>query len=254
MAVYLETSSYLPLLWITPYSRSVVGFMHQRAMAGHTFEIQRDCIIEASGYFSFKDDWRYNPAIRFRRLADALSDVDLKRLPFPSSAVQLLLGGNIWPQAQYLNFVRHTAFFFIDLLDGVSFKSPREGLEESARCIENRISEFRKTFVEHSHANILRLPTASILPYWGKWYLVDVPRSFEIRVVDDPRSYNMTSDKLRDIYHYDCAVHAKHRPVEMIVANTGFQRNVKTSFTTLPIPITCAETITLELFGTKTSE
>ena len=255
MSIYLETSSYLPLVWITPYSHSVVELMKQRCTQGCEFAIQRDCILEASGYLSFKDDWRYNPALRFARLADKLPDEELEHLSFPSAAVQLLLGGNIWPQAQYLNFIRHTTFFFADLLDGISFEDKRRGLYEMARCVEQRIQEFRAMFATHSKASTICLPVASsLLPYWGKWYLTDVPHPFEIKIVDDPRPYSMTSDKLRDIYHYDCAVNATSRPDEMIVANTGFQRNAKTSFSTLPIPITCAETSTVALFGEKNHE
>lgn len=251
MLVYLETSSYLPLLWTTPYSQSVVSLMRQRAERGLLFALQRDCISEASGYLSFKDDWRYNPALRFRQLADSLSDRDIQRLSFPSTAVQLLLGGNIWPQAQYLNFVRHTAFFFIDLLDSISFENPKVALRKAADRFEERIQLFRELFAEHERADVIRLPSPSILSYWGQWYLMDVPAPFEIQIINDPRNYNMASDKLRDVYHYDCAVQATPRPVEMIVANTGFQRNVKTSFTTLLVPLTCAETSTSQLFGNR---
>lgn len=248
MTVYLETSSYLPLVWRTPYSPSLVGLMAER-YGKHDFVIQRDCIKEASGYLSFKDDWRYHPAVRFRRLAERLSTDELRRLPFPSTAIQLLLGGNIWPQAQYLNFVRHTAFFFIDLFDNLSFADPRDGLEEAARRIEKRVIEYRALFEEHLNASTLRLPGPRFLSYWGSWYLLESPDPFSITVVDDPRPYNMTADKLRDIYHYDCAVSAVPRPAEMVVANTGFTRNVRTSFVSLPVPIICAEVVSTKLFG-----
>lgn len=249
MLIYLETSSYLPLIWITPYSQSVIALMTQRLASGYRFALQRDCVTEASGYLSFKDDWRYNPVIRFQRVADAFTDTELASLSFPSAAMQILLGGNIWPQAQYLNFVRHTGFFFADILDTISFQSPRTGLQEAAQKIGERIENFRTMFMEHQRASIIRLPQESILPYWGRWYLPKTPMPFQIQIVDDVRPYNMTTDKLRDIYHYDCAVNAPEQPKEMIVANTGFQKNVKTSFTHLPLPIVCGETITSSLFG-----
>lgn len=248
MTVYLETSSYLPLVWRTPYSSSLLELMPAQATK-HQFIIQRDCIKEAPGYLSFQDNWRYHPAVRFRRLAERLSARELSRLPFPSTAIQLLLGGNIWPQAQYLNFVRHTAFFFIDLLDDVSFADPKDGLEDVARRIEKRVIEYRALFEEHLNASILRLPGPRFLSYWGNWYLLEPPDPFSITVVDDPRLYNMTADKLRDIYHYDCAVNADPRPTEMLVANTGFVKNIRTSFASLPVSIVFAEVASAKLFS-----
>ncbi|OGL71949.1 hypothetical protein A3C17_00885 [Candidatus Uhrbacteria bacterium RIFCSPHIGHO2_02_FULL_53_13] len=252
MRIYLETSSYLPLIWVTPYSKSVVDILEERRTRGDTFELQRDCIAEASGYLSFKDDWRYHPALRVRTLVKNLDENALRALPFPSTAVQLLLGGNIWPQAQYLNFVRHTAFFFIDLLDDILFDNPKEALLAFAGRIEERIISFRTMFARHESVTRLELPTKDTLPYWGKWYLPELPRSFDIKIVDDPRPYNLVSDKLRDIYHYDCAVNASERPDEMVVANTGFKRNVQSSFKDLLVPLICAKTATSEFFGIET--
>jgi len=250
MSVYLETSSYLPLIWTTPYTKSVVAMLEQRRSRDCTLILQRDCVVEASGYLSFKDDWRYHPAVRIHALIKNFGETAVRKLAFPSTAVQLLLGGNIWPQAQYLNFVRHTAFFFIDLLDNLSFSEPVSDLVLFAERIEKRIEDFRKMFQEHATANVLQIPNSNILPYWGGWYFSSPSPSFEVKIIDDPRPYNLSSDKLRDIYHYDCAVNTKERPEEMIVANTGFKRNVQTSFTDLPIPIMCATTATSIFFGT----
>jgi hypothetical protein len=250
MMTYLETSSYLPLIWTTPYTQSVVDLIAQRRGVGHTFALQRDCIVEAAGYLSFKDDWRYHPAMRIRTLVKNLTDDEIRDLPFPSTAMQLLLGGNIWPQAQYLNFVRHTAFFFIDILDAIRFENPKRDLLMLADKIDDRVSRFRQMFENHKQASVLHLPNDDILPYWGKWYLNKMPAPFEIHIVDDVRPYNLVSDKLRDIYHYDCAVNANQPPDEMIVANTGFKRNVKTSFVSLPIPLLGAMTATKVFFGT----
>jgi len=93
------------------------------------------------------------------------------------------------------------------------------------------------------------LPIGEILPYWGKWYLPRPFPTFSIRILDDPRPYNMTADKLRDIYHYECAVNHTPRPAMMIVANTGFVRNVKRSVSNLAIPIVCAETTSKSFFS-----
>jgi len=152
----------------------------------HEFLLQRDCISEAAGLLSFEDDWRYHPAVRFRRLTERLTDSQLRSLPYPSTAVQLLLGGSIWPQARYLNHIRHMAFFVIDLLDDISFEDPRQAILECATRIEERVCRFRDLFRTHGSAAELRLPRKDILSYWGKWY-VEVPREpFSIRVVDDP--------------------------------------------------------------------
>jgi hypothetical protein len=115
--------------------------------------------------------------------------------------------------------------------------------------IEERVKLFRSAFKSHASASVLILPKDSILPYWGKWYLPRPLRSFSIRLVDDPRPYNMTADKLRDIYHYDCAVNHAPPPEMMIVANTGFARNVRSSFSELRVPIVCAETASASLFS-----
>lgn len=252
--IYLETSSYLPLIWITPYSRSVIDLIEQRRSNDVKFALQQDCIREAAGYLSFKDDWRYHPAIRIRTILKNLDRTEIEALPYPSTAVQLLLGGNIWPQAQYLNFVRHTAFFFIDLLDDISFEDPTSGLLSFAEKIEERVATFRKMFEQHMNAKSIRLPLPTILPYWGRWYFPENITPINVHIVNDVRPYDLASDKLRDIYHYDCALNATRRPEEMIVANTGFRRNVRAHFGELSLPLACAETATGKFFGLKLSE
>lgn len=246
--IFLETSSYLPLIWTTPYSQSVVSLLEEYE-SEHEFVLQRDCVSEAAGYLAFEDNWRYHPAFRVRRILSRFSDSELQMLGFPSAAIQILLGGNIWPQAQYLNYVRHTAFFLADLVDGICWESPREGLSVFAERTEKRIQTFRELFREHSSASLLHLPSSAILPYWGRWYLLNPSRAFTIRLVDDPRPYNMTADKLRDIYHYDCAVNHRPRAELILVANTGFARNVKNSFKELALRIKCAETASANIFS-----
>jgi hypothetical protein len=213
------------------------------------FVLQRDCVREAAGYLSFPDDWKYNPAIRFRRVAESLSDSELGALRYPSTAVQLLLGGNIWPQAQYLNFVRHSAFFFIDLLDDVSFEHPAVGLSVCADRIDARIAEFREMFTAHEAADELHLPQPHMLSYWGGWYLPKPPTAFHIRLQDDPRPYHFNADKLRDLYHYESVLEMTPSVAEMLVANTGFTRNVKASVPEMPVPIACAETCSAAVFA-----
>lgn len=247
MAVYLETSSYLPLIWRTPYTKAVITYLDTKSREQEII-LQKDCIQEAAGYLAFEDNWRYHPAVRMRMMLTKFNRKQLEKMSFPSTAVQLLLGGNIWPQAQYLNFVRHTAFFFIDLIDGISFDDPVAGLNEFVMRIENRVLKFRELFQRHLTASQLDLPQPELLSYWGKWYLPELMGSYRIKIIDDFRSYDMTNDKLRDIYHYECALAATPRPQEIFVANTGFIRNAKTSFMQLPIPIICAQTSSREIF------
>jgi len=240
-SIVLETSSYLPLLWRTPYSYSVAQMMVEYADE-HEFLLQCDCVAEAAGLLSFEGDWRYDPAIRFRHLIDKMTDDELRRLPYPSTAVQLLLGGSIWTQARYLNHVRHMAFFLIDLLDDISFKSPREGLLECARRIEERICRFRELFRAHQSAQEVWLPQRHILSYWGTWYLQDPPEPFRIRMVDDPWPYTSARARLRDLYHYQCALTFQPPPAFMLVANTGFAKRIEDTVATMPFPVVSAET------------
>lgn len=246
--IVLETSSYLPLLWRTPYSQSVVEIMG-RHRSNTRFVLQRDCIREAAAYFSFREDWRYHPAIRFRRLAERLTDAQMKHLRFPSTAMQLLLGGNVWPQAQYLNFVRHMAFFCIDLLDGVSFEDPRAGLLECAKRIEQRVGHFRALLSMHERSSQIHVPQEDILSYWGTWYLLPVPPPFVVEVVDDPVPFDKTGNRARDLYHYDCALRLQPRASFVLVANTGFERNIRSSYRSMPVPVVCARASSATIFA-----
>jgi hypothetical protein len=202
--VLLETSSYLPLLWRTPYTQSVLSAMANFAPEA-SFAIQADCIREAAGYLSFEEDWKYHPGVRIRRILAKTKDAQIRKWSFPSAAIQILLGGNIWPQGRYLNFVRHTTFFLSDLIDEVSFDDPRRGLEDLANRIDTRIARFRHQFNQHEKATTLMLPTEHMLPYWGLWYCLEVPTSFRIDVLRDDH-ISPSSGRSRDLLHYEFAL------------------------------------------------
>lgn len=242
--ICLETSSYLPLVWRTPYSQGLIDKMSEYAQKGGKFFLQRDCIKEAAGYLSFKDaDWRYSPSARIDWLL-RLSDQQLASLGYPSTAVQILAGGNIWPQARYLNFVRHTIFFFADLLDGIDWIHPRQGLVELQRRVNERIAFFRNLFQNHVQSEKLRLPDPNLLPYWGKWYLPSPPTPFTIEIFPDPPR---SSTQSRDIYHYVSATTLRPQPDIILVANTKFVQNVRSAFPNLTCPVECATPLLLHL-------
>jgi len=126
--ICLETSSYLPLIWVTPYTQGVIKLI-QYYRDNVEFYIQEDCLVEALSYIHYPQNWFRHPSIRIRKLAQILTDEQLKYLSFPSTAFQILLGGKMWAQGLYLNFVRHTTFLYADLVDQVDFSSDkREGL------------------------------------------------------------------------------------------------------------------------------
>jgi hypothetical protein len=169
-------------------------------------------------------------------------------LSFPIAAIQILLGGNIWPQGRYLNFVRHSAFFFSDLIDRIDFANARRGLAELADQIDHRIRIFRERFKVHESSQLLNLPDSGMLPYWGKWYCPVINRAFEITVLrDEPQS--QTQDAItRDLFHYRFALQMNPRPQAILVADTGFQRQVRTAYPSRPVPVVCAATSSAAIY------
>ena len=246
--VLLETSSYLPLVWRTPYTKSIVEKLHELA-ADCDFAIQADCIREAAGYLSFEEDWKYHCPMRIRRLLEKLSDDELGSMGFPSTAVQILLGGNIWPQGKYLNFVRHSAFLFSDLLDTIDFHGPRAGLSELASRMDHRVASFRQLFRQHEASREISLPLAEILPYWGKWYLLSEVSGWPVSVLQDHRAYAPERDLTRDAFHYDFSLRLSPQPRAILVADTGFQRQMRKSVGSLEVPIICATTSSAAFYG-----
>lgn len=160
--INLETSSYLPLVWVTPYSNGIIDLLGKYKVS--KFFIQADCIKEALSYVNYKRDWFRHPALRFKRLAKMLTNRQLQRMSFPSSAFQILLGGKIWPSGKYLNFVRHTGFLYADLIDTVNFNNPRKALIEIANKIDNRFFSLQSLMKKHLEEKHFELSFDNIIP------------------------------------------------------------------------------------------
>jgi len=238
--ICLETSSYLPLIWVTPYSNGIIDLLEK--YKDSKFFIQKDCIKEALSYVNYKRDWFRHPALRFRRLAKILTNQQLQRMSFPSSAFQILLGGKIWPSGKYLNFVRHTGFLYADLIDTVIFDNPREALVEIANKIDNRFFGLQSLMKRHLEGKHFKLSFNNIIPYWGIFYLTTIPkRKWHIEVWDNPTPFGEKSSKIRDSYHYKSVLESKIGFDLLVVANTNFERNMKEIFQNLPIKIISAE-------------
>ena len=238
--ISLETSSYLPLIWITPYSQGVLDLVDRNKNA--TFYIQEDCLKEALSYFNFNRNWFRDPVVRLKHLAEGLTDRQIKSLSFPSTAFQILLGGKIWPSVMYLNFVRHTTFLYADLVDDIDFKSdPRNGLYELAEKIDKRF-EFLKTKIKkHFSSEFFKINLEDIIPYWGRFYVSNLPtKNLRIICWKDPQPFIKGPAKIRDLYHYESMIKSNIRFDTMIVANTGFAKWIKTSRKDMPIEIVCS--------------
>lgn len=238
--INFETSSYLPLIWITPYSQGVLDLVDRNKNA--TFYIQEDCLKEALSYFNFKRNWFRDPVVRLKHLAKTLTDRQIKLLSFPSTAFQILLGGKIWPSVMYLNFVRHTTFLYADLIDNVDFKSdPRNGLNELAEKIGKRFNFLKKMINSHLSTEHFEINCKDIIPYWGRFYVSQIPTN-NLRIIcwKDPEPFIKGPAKIRDLYHYESMIKSNIKFAMMIVANTGFADYVKNSGKDMPIEIVCS--------------
>ncbi len=238
--INFETSSYLPLIWITPYSQGVLDLVNRNKTA--KFYIQEDCIKEALSYFNFNRDWFRDPVVRLKQLAKTLPDWQIKSLSFPSTAFQILLGGKIWPSSMYLNFVRHTTFLYADLVDNIDFRSdPRNGLYELAEKIDERFKFLKAMISNHLSSEYFEINFKNIIPYWGRFYVPKIPTK-SLRVISwkDPQSFIKGPAKIRDLYHYESMIKSNIKFGMMIVANTGFAGHIKNSRKDMPIEIVCS--------------
>jgi hypothetical protein len=236
----LETSSYLPLIWVTPYSSGIIDLLIE--YEDSRFFIQADCIREALSYVNYKRDWFRHPAIRFRHLAKTLPDDQIRKMSFPSSAFQILLGGKIWPSVKYLNFVRHTAFLYADLIDTVKFDNPRKTLMEIADKIDDRFFGLQSSMEEHLDKGYFEVSFDNLIPYWGIFYLATIPKKkWYVEVWDDPKPFREKSSKMRDTYHCKSILSSGIMFDLLIVANTNFERTVRENLQNFPVKIISAE-------------
>jgi len=246
--ICLETSSYLPLIWITPYSQGIINLI-QYYRGGADFYIQEDCLREALSYIYYPKNWFRHPSERIRKLVKILKKEQLDKMSFPSTAFRILLGGKMWAQGPYLNFVRHTTFLYSDLVDKIDFSDKRKGLAGLADLIDERFDELKVKIEYHLNNEEFIINFEEMLPYWGRFYLfLELPEKFKIKVWKDPEPFVKGVARIRDVYHYESMIKASKGFDKMIVANTGFSAHIKKQRGSLPIEIICSQSRQSEIF------
>src|SRR3989338_1287547 len=155
LKISLETS---------PYSQDVINLI-QYYRNDADFYIQDDCLIEALSYVHYQKNWFRHASVRIKKIAKILTDKQLSELSFPSTAFQILLGGKMWAQGLYLNFVRHTTFLYADLVDKVDFSDKRKGLLQLADLIDERFEWLQNKIEGHLVAEEFEINFNEMLPY-----------------------------------------------------------------------------------------
>jgi len=246
--ICLETSSYLPLIWITPYSQGVINLI-QYYCEKADFYIQEDCLREALSYIYYPQNWFRHPSVRIRKLVKILTDAQLDKMSFPSTAFQILLGGKMWAQGLYLNFVRHSTFLYSDLVDSVDFSNKRKGLTNLANLIDKRFDNLKVKIEQHLDGDEFVVDFEEMLPYWGSFYLfLELPERVTVKVWKDPEKFVKGVARIRDVYHYESMIKCGYNFDKMIVANTGFSAHIKKEKGSLPIEIICSQSRQTEIF------
>ncbi len=248
LKICLETSSYLPLIWTTPYSQGVIKLLryyHENA----DFYIQDDCLTEALSYIHYPKNWFRHASVRIKKLAKILTDKQLNELSFPSTAFQILLGGKMWAQGLYLNFVRHTTFLYADLVDKVDFSDKRQGLLQLADLIDERFEILQDKIEGHLKDEEFEINFNEMLPYWGKFYLfMELPEPLKVKVWKIKEKFEKGPARIRDVFHYKSMIDSNMSFDKMIVANTGFSKHIKKELGKLDIEILCSESRQMEIF------
>lgn len=248
LKICLETSSYLPLTWTTPYSQGVIKLM-QYYSENAEFYIQDDCLIEALSYVHYQKNWFRHASVRIKKLAKILTNNQLKELSFPSTAFQILLGGKMWAQGLYLNFVRHTTFLYADLVDKVDFTDKRSGLLHLADLIDQRFEHLKGQIEGHLDSEEFTIDFKEMLPYWGKFYLfMELPEPLKVKVWKIEEKFEKGPARIRDVYHYKSMIDSGIGFDKMIVANTGYSAHIKRELGRLDIELLCAESRQMEIF------
>jgi len=246
--ICFETSSYLPLIWCTPYSQSLISLIKSYNSEAE-FYIQKDCIKEALSYVHYPNNWFRHAPVRLRKIAKILNEKSLERLSFPSTAFQIILGGKMWTQGLYLNFVRHTTFLYSDLVDHVDFKDKRKGMLQLADLIDERYNRIKERIENNLRSDKFEIDLNLIFPYWGAYYLyADSLFTFKVKTWDVEEKFEKGQARIRDVFHYESMLKSKIKFDKMIVANTGFSLHIKKQLGSLPIEIICAQSRQTEIF------
>jgi hypothetical protein len=236
------------LIWTTPYSQGVINLI-QYYRDNADYYIQEDCLREAQSYIYYPQNWFRHPSVRIRKLVKILKDEQLAELSFPSTAFQILLGGKMWAQGLYLNFVRHTTFLYSDLVDKIDFSDRRRGLLTLADMIDERFNALKVKIEQHLKQERFNIEFTQMLPYWGKFYLFsELPKEVTVIVLKDPYKFEKGAARIRDVYHYESMIKSGQNFDKMIVANTGFSAHIKREMGSLPIEIICSQSRQTEIF------
>lgn len=248
LKICLETSTYLPLTWTTPYSQDVINLI-QYYRNDADFYIQDDCLVEALSYVRYQKNWFRHASVRIKKIAKILTDKQLNELSFPSTAFQILLGGKMWAQGLYLNFVRHTTFLYADLVDKVDFSDKRKGLLQLADLVDERFEGLQNKIEGHLIANEFEINFYEILPYWGKFYLfMELPEPLKVKVWKIEGKFEKGPARIRDVFHYKSMIDSHMNFDKMIVANTGFSAHIKKELGKLDIELLRAKSRQMELY------
>lgn len=248
LKICLETSTYLPLTWTTPYSQDVINLI-QYYRNDADFYIQDDCLTEALSYVHYQKNWFRHASVRIKKIAKILTDKQLNELSFPSTAFQILLGGKMWAQGLYLNFVRHTTFLYADLVDKVDFSDKRKGLLQLADLVDKRFKDLQNKIEGHLVAKEFEINFNKMLPYWGKFYLfMELPEPLKVKVWKIEEKFVKGPARIRDVFHYKSMIDSGIGFDKMIVANTGFSAHIKKELGRLEIELLCAKSRQMELY------
>lgn len=248
LKICLETSTYLPLTWTTPYSQGVLNLI-QYYRNDADFYIQDDCLLEALSYVRYQKNWFRHASVRIKKIAKILTDKQLNELSFPSTAFQILLGGKMWAQGLYLNFVRHTTFLYADLVDKVDFSDKRKGLLQLADLVDKRFEDLQNKIEGHLVAKEFEINFNEMLPYWGKFYLfMELPEPLKVKVWKIEEKFVKGPARIRDVFHYKSMIDSGMDFDKMIVANTGFSAHIKRELGKLNIELLCAESRQMEIY------
>ncbi|MDO8529469.1 MAG: hypothetical protein Q7S18_02265 [bacterium] len=248
LKICLETSTYLPLTWTTPYSQDVINLI-QYYRNDADFYIQDDCLTEALSYVHYQKNWFRHASVRIKKIAKILTDKQLNELSFPSTAFQILLGGKMWAQGLYLNFVRHTTFLYADLVDKVDFSDKRKGLLQLADLVDKRFEDLQNKIEGNLAAKEFEINFNEMLPYWGKFYLfMELPQPLKVRVWKIEEKFVKGPARIRDVFHYKSMIDSGMNFDKMIVANTGFSAHIKKELGRLEIELLCAKSRQMEIY------
>jgi uncharacterized protein (TIGR02145 family) len=188
--VYLETSTVLPLLYITPYTQPIIEQINElNNNYNCTFYIQSDCLREIRGQFldtwnSDENKWGDDPCFRASKILSS-GHSSLDNPTTTADLFALLIGGHIRfggiYSPNYTNHNRFQAFFYADLvgIDAVE-QTLREALEIFILKVNGRRGHYYKVLDDSIYTSetaitcdTFSINTHDIVNGWGSYYKTD---------------------------------------------------------------------------------